>query len=180
MLGQVPKEGLLITQLTPAIGQPQRQLDLVSPYFGAHRGRRARPWPACAARALPCAYSPTAWRRPTWPWSMPAMPATRAPLIEEGVQLYELRRQIGKQARRTAGPGPRAPRSGIGRESESLSSAAAPAARAQAYMRKTFAVDGERIFVGSFNFDPRSAHLNTGMGLLINSPEMASQMSHTA
>ena len=77
VLCQVPKEGLLITQLTPAIGQPQRQLDLVSPYFvPTEAGVRA--WPACAARALPCACSPTAWRRPTWPWSMPAMPATGA------------------------------------------------------------------------------------------------------
>jgi len=38
---------------------------------------------------------------------------------------------------------------------------------------KTFAVDGGRIFVGSFNFDPRSATLNTEMGLLIESTKMA-------
>lgn len=38
---------------------------------------------------------------------------------------------------------------------------------------KTFAVDGERIFIGSFNFDPRSAMLNTEMGFLIESPEIA-------
>ena len=38
---------------------------------------------------------------------------------------------------------------------------------------KTFAVDGERIFVGSFNFDPRSALLNTEMGLVIDSPVLA-------
>ena len=32
---------------------------------------------------------------------------------------------------------------------------------------KTFAVDREQAFVGSFNFDPRSAALNTEMGLVI-------------
>ena len=42
---------------------------------------------------------------------------------------------------------------------------------------KTFTVDGERIFVGSFNFDPRSARLNTEMGLLIPSPEMAAGLA---
>ena len=42
---------------------------------------------------------------------------------------------------------------------------------------KTFAVDGQRIFVGSFNFDPRSAHLNTELGLLIDSPALAGQLS---
>ncbi|HUG58918.1 MAG TPA: phospholipase D-like domain-containing protein, partial [Candidimonas sp.] len=34
-------------------------------------------------------------------------------------------------------------------------------------------VDGERIFVGSFNFDPRSAKLNTELGFVIDSPVMA-------
>ena len=34
---------------------------------------------------------------------------------------------------------------------------------------KTFSVDRARLFVGSFNFDPRSARLNTEMGLLIDS-----------
>jgi len=38
---------------------------------------------------------------------------------------------------------------------------------------KTFAVDDERVFVGSFNFDPRSARLNTELGFLIDSPTIA-------
>ncbi|PJI52351.1 hypothetical protein CTI14_43725, partial [Methylobacterium radiotolerans] len=38
---------------------------------------------------------------------------------------------------------------------------------------KTFAVDGERVFVGSFNFDPRSARLNTELGFVIDSPALA-------
>ena len=41
---------------------------------------------------------------------------------------------------------------------------------------KTFAVDSERAFVGSFNFDPRSALLNTEMGLIIDSPKLAQQI----
>jgi putative cardiolipin synthase len=42
---------------------------------------------------------------------------------------------------------------------------------------KTFAADGERIFVGSFNFDPRSALLNTELGLVIESPAIAGRLS---
>jgi cardiolipin synthase C len=38
---------------------------------------------------------------------------------------------------------------------------------------KTFAVDRSRVFVGSFNFDQRSARLNTEMGLVIESPKLA-------
>jgi putative cardiolipin synthase len=39
---------------------------------------------------------------------------------------------------------------------------------------KTFAVDGEKVFVGSFNFDPRSVDLNSEMGLILRSPAAAS------
>jgi putative cardiolipin synthase len=41
---------------------------------------------------------------------------------------------------------------------------------------KTFAVDRSRVFIGSFNFDPRSAHLNTEMGLVIDSPSLAQRI----
>jgi putative cardiolipin synthase len=38
---------------------------------------------------------------------------------------------------------------------------------------KAFVIDGERGFVGSFNLDPRSASINTEMGLLFESPQAA-------
>ncbi len=37
---------------------------------------------------------------------------------------------------------------------------------------KTFAIDGEKIFIGSFNFDPRSMRINTEMGFLIESDDI--------
>lgn len=43
---------------------------------------------------------------------------------------------------------------------------------------KTFSVDGQRLFVGSFNFDPRSMHLNTELGFVIESPKMAMNVSN--
>lgn len=42
---------------------------------------------------------------------------------------------------------------------------------------KTFSIDRERVFIGSFNFDPRSAILNCEMGFLIDSPVMAEQVA---
>ena len=41
---------------------------------------------------------------------------------------------------------------------------------------KTFAVDGEQMFVGSFNFDPRSVKLNTELGFVIHSPTFARRL----
>ena len=34
-------------------------------------------------------------------------------------------------------------------------------------------VDGEVVFVGSYNMDPRSALLNTEMGVVVESPDLA-------
>jgi putative cardiolipin synthase len=42
---------------------------------------------------------------------------------------------------------------------------------------KTFSIDKSRLFIGSFNFDPRSAYLNCEMGFLIESPRMAKLVS---
>ncbi len=36
--------------------------------------------------------------------------------------------------------------------------------------------DGSRAVVGSFNFDPRSAELNTGMGFVVDSPTLAGRI----
>ena len=38
---------------------------------------------------------------------------------------------------------------------------------------KSFVLDERKVFVGSFNIDPRSVELNTEMGILIESPELA-------
>jgi putative cardiolipin synthase len=41
---------------------------------------------------------------------------------------------------------------------------------------KSAVVDGDRVFIGSMNFDPRSDQHNTEMGLFIQSPQLAQQM----
>ncbi len=45
---------------------------------------------------------------------------------------------------------------------------------------KGILIDRKRIFVGSLNIDPRSIDINTEMGLLIESPEMARRLSSNA
>ena len=77
----------------------------------------------------------------------------RQALLRAGVRLYELRRASG------------APRAQLFTGLVGSSAASLHA--------KTFAVDGERLFVGSYNFDPRSAVLNTELGFVIESPPMA-------
>jgi len=45
---------------------------------------------------------------------------------------------------------------------------------------KGILIDRKRIFVGSLNLDPRSIDINTEMGLLIDSPEMAKLLSENS
>ena len=69
-------------------------------------------------------------------------------------------------------------------ESKRLSAAAKPlkagfanSSSASSLHAKTFAVDGRQVFIGSFNFDPRSSQLNTEMGFVIASAALARRVS---
>ena len=41
---------------------------------------------------------------------------------------------------------------------------------------KTFAIDRTHVYIGSFNFDPRSAKLNTELGFLMRNPALAQRI----
>lgn len=41
---------------------------------------------------------------------------------------------------------------------------------------KTFAIDDHQVFIGSYNVDPRSANINTEMGVIISDDELARQV----
>jgi putative cardiolipin synthase len=44
---------------------------------------------------------------------------------------------------------------------------------------KLFVVDRKQVFVGTFNFDPRSAYINTEMGVIIDDPEWAAEWARS-
>ena len=81
----------------------------------------------------------------------------RAELLDAGVTILELRPE------RDVNPG--------------LDLSAILMGASSSLHAKTFAIDRQRIFVGSFNFDPRSAMLNTEMGVVIESPRIAVALS---
>src|SRR5205085_3800773 len=82
----------------------------------------------------------------------------RTSLLEAGIRLYELRR-LSTDA-------------GTNRSSGRTGSSSDSSLHA-----KTFSVDRSRVFVGSFNFDPRSARLNTEMGFVVESEPLASSLA---
>lgn len=158
VLGEAEPDQRMAVGLRKLLGKPERQVDLVSPYFVpspdaadtlaeiARSGVRVRvltnSLEATDVAAVHAGYAK--WRRQ---------------LVAAGVSLYELRRRWGAEL----------PETGKGRFGSSASSLHA----------KTFGVDGRTVFIGSFNMDRRSIDLNTEMGFVIESPSLAGQLSKT-
>ncbi|OON59639.1 hypothetical protein B0920_20320 [Massilia sp. KIM] len=158
VMGKAAKDAQVMHKLTALLGKPERSLDLVSPYFVP--GKDGAEAFAAMARGGAAVRILTNSLEATDVAAVHAGYAGwRKPLLEAGVSLYELRREWVQE--------PRDKRAGaFGSSAASLHA-------------KTFAVDGERIFVGSFNVDQRSFHLNTEMGLVIDSPALARRLSET-
>jgi putative cardiolipin synthase len=143
-------------RLRTLMGEPQRQLDLVSPYFVPGKATTAE-LAAIAARGTAVRVLTNSLEATDVAAVHAGYAKWRRELLQAGVSLYELRREGGE-------PQPQQERAGrFGSSSSSLHA-------------KTFAVDRQRIFVGSFNFDPRSLELNTEMGLVIDSPALAAAL----
>ncbi len=158
-LGQVPRSGLLVDQLHRVLGTPKRSVSLVSPYFvptaaGTEALARLQR-SGVAVRVMTNAYEAT-----DVPLVHAGYAQYRKALLQSGVALYEMQHMAppgssGKDRQPRLNP--------LGSSGSSLHA-------------KTFAIDGERAFVGSFNFDPRSALLNTELGFVIDSPVLARQI----
>ena len=156
VLGQAPRSGLLVDQLHRVLGTPQRSVSLVSPYFvptAAGTEALARlSRSGVAVRVMTNAYEAT-----DVPLVHAGYAQYRKALLQSGVALYEMQHMAPPGQDRHARLNP------LGSSGSSLHA-------------KTFAIDGERAFVGSFNFDPRSALLNTELGFVIDSPVLARQI----
>jgi len=152
-LGTATREQLLITRLGQEIGRVETSLDLVSAYFVP--GEEGTRWLSDMAEAGAEVRVLTNAMNTTDVLMVHAgYTKYRRALLEASVALYELKLR------------------------GTPSNASLPFGLSGASLHaKTFAIDGEQVFIGSFNFDPRSATLNCEMGLLIDSPTMARQVA---
>ncbi len=150
-LRRAGREELLPEKLGRLFGAPAMTVDLVSPYFvpGASGVALFREW---SKRGVRVRVLTNALEATDAALVHAGYAKRRRALLEAGVALYELRAGAGRTTAGSEGP--------FGSSGSSLHA-------------KTFAVDGRRIFVGSLNFDPRSAELNTEMGFVIDSPALA-------
>ena len=155
-LGLAAPEELFPQQLKEMIGEPTAEVDLVAPYF-VPGAAGVDAFVALAERGVKIRVLSNALEATDAVAAVHAFYAKRRKaLLEGGIRLYELRRLSPViEAKESAGL--------IGSSASSLHA-------------KTFSVDGSRVFIGSFHFDPRSAELNTELGFVIDSPALAQQI----
>ena len=156
-----PKKGLaherdsdlMVTRLARTLGGMEHELYVISPYFvPTSRGT----WFFCsrAREGLHVDVLTNALEATDVLAVHSGYAKRRHKLLRAGVKLYELRRHTPARRRSWRAQG--------------LHGSSASSLHA-----KTFSVDRRRLFIGSFNFDQRSVRLNTEMGFVIDSTEMA-------
>jgi putative cardiolipin synthase len=147
---------LLFPAMMQRLGKPKKSFDIVSPYFvpgdegTAMLAELARS--GVQVRVLTNSLASSDERVVHAGYIK-----RRQDLLRAGVRLYELKPDANQRQLQVRG------RFGAG--------------KVAGLHAKVYTVDGERLFVGSFNFDQRSAKLNTEMGVVIDSPLGASEVA---
>jgi len=160
-LGLAAPEALMLHKLKQVIGTPSSELNLVSPYFVPGAAAVAA-FTALAKQGVQIRVLTNSLEATDVVSVYAGYAKSRKPLLQAGVQLYEIPRLLPDAVRQFKSDG----RKPSGSSKSGLHA-------------KTFSVDQARIFVGSFNLDPRSEKLNTEMGFIIESPTLARRISHT-
>lgn len=160
-LGQAEEQDMIVYQLHKAIGEPQHYLELISPYFVPTR------WGVealidLAERGVEIIILTNSLEATDVAIVHAGYAKWRKKLLRAGIRIFEKRQIL--------------PEDPFLDDDPQLARLGSSAASLHA---KTFAIDGKRVFVGSFNFDPRSALLNTELGFVIDSPELAHMVDQT-
>ena len=156
-LGQAAPEAQLPQKLRQVIGTPNTEFELVSPYF-VPTAAGVDVFVAMARRGVEIRILVNSLEATDVVAVHSGYAKRRKPLLEAGIALYEMR-LVSPDAERHRSTGP------LGSSASSLHA-------------KTMSVDRSRVFIGSFNFDPRSANLNTELGFVMASPALAAQMAN--
>lgn len=154
-LGRAVERGLLFPRLIELVSRPDRSVDLVSAYFIP--GKQFADGMANLARhGVQVRILTNSQVATDVVLVHGAYARYRKRLLRAGVNLLELKPEFS-------------PRD----EPEQMGFAGSSSASLHS---KVIGVDGERVFIGSYNFDPRSLFLNTEMGVLVESPRLAAAL----
>jgi putative cardiolipin synthase len=154
-LGQAPDSAVLVAKLKESFGSPKQELQIVSPYF-VPTETGTEYLTTLARQGIQISILTNSYAATDVMPVHAGYSKWRKPLLEAGVKLYELKR-ISESAKM---------------EDHGFTGSSGSSLHA-----KTMAIDRSRVFIGSFNFDPRSAVHNTEIGFIIDSSTKAQEMN---
>jgi len=136
----------IVTPLRASIFAAEKEVTIVSPYFVPQR-KGAEGFKALREQGIEVAVVTNSLAANNHAVVHSGYAPAREPLLKMGVRLYEVKAN--------------AKMSGVDRGGKGASLAT--------LHTKAFLVDDDTFFLGSFNFDPRSANINTELGIILKS-----------
>jgi cardiolipin synthase C len=154
--GKTRLSELLVGQLAGLRLDPQQELLLVSPYLVP--GRIGVEWLTyLRSHGVRVRVLTNSLAANDVPLVHAGYARYRVGLLKAGVELYELKPKENSHPKKHM----------------TLSSGTSRAS----LHAKTFVFDRRNVFIGSFNFDPRSALLNTELGVVVDNPDIAQRVT---
>ena len=163
------RRDLVAMRILPIMAGAREQLDLVSGYFVPSRFG-TKMLVRLAKRGVAVRIITNSARVTDKRFVHASYIPYRRRLLRAGVRIFEARPRIYKE--------PRAWRERLKRGIDETARTRF-AGGGESVHAKTFTIDHRYLFVGSFNFDPRSAMLNCELGLVIDSPRLTEVVEAT-
>jgi putative cardiolipin synthase len=140
----------MMTSLENSLDEAQQELIVISPYF-VLRDPEIQGFQELRDKGIEIAVLTNSLASNNHTISHSGYMPVRKPMLEMGVKLYEVRADASLPGNEK-----------VGTETAKTTLHA-----------KAFIVDRERLFIGSFNWNQRSENIDTEMGVIIDSPELA-------
>ncbi|MBA2057786.1 phospholipase D family protein [Psychrobacter cryohalolentis] len=152
----VPADTNLVHQLRTLLGSPSKKLTIISSYFVPTKDG-VNTLVSLAESGIEIKILTNSFDATDVTAVHSGYSQWRPSLLRAGVKIYELKSTASEEKREN--------KLWKARSQSSTSLHA-----------KAFAVDDYQVFIGSYNVDPRSANINTEMGVIINDEELATQL----
>lgn len=152
-----PKDGHLVSKLQHELGRPKERLSIISSYFVPTKDG-VRTLTTLAKEGVDISILTNSFDATDVGAVHAGYGHWRRELLASGVKLYELK----STAKNT--------------EEDENKLWRTKRVTTTSLHAKAFAVDGHKVFIGSYNIDPRSANINTELGVMIYDDELAHQL----
>ncbi|UNU73196.1 phospholipase D family protein [Moraxella nasovis] len=153
----ITQDGLLVTKLRKAIGTPNRQLSMISSYFVPTQQGVAT-LQKLANSGVKINILTNSFHATDVGVVHSGYAHWRQDLLSSDISLYELKSTASTASQQT---------NKLWRTAHHSNTS---------LHAKIFAIDDNKVFIGSYNIDPRSANINTELGVVIDDESLATQL----